>query len=183
MAGRNGGRGANGCRGGNAVPPPPKFEYEGENVVTDLLQEVLYALDIVPPRAVDGTTRHETMRRNRSDTIQNLKNNGVDGTARHETTRRNMSDTIQNLKNNGGDLDDFHPITTRCGKLLQSEDEKVIELEHLEEEEEALLDVTNVVEKAHIKDLIVVEVGRVPETSEAEKVRKKKRQRQGDGGT
>ncbi|XP_059288419.1 uncharacterized protein LOC132041744 [Lycium ferocissimum] len=46
------------------------------------------------------------------------------------------SDTIPNPKNGGGGVDRVFAITTRSGKILQGADEKVINLEPIDEEDE-----------------------------------------------
>ncbi|XP_059284720.1 eukaryotic peptide chain release factor GTP-binding subunit-like [Lycium ferocissimum] len=46
------------------------------------------------------------------------------------------SDTVSNSKNGGGGVDRVFTISTRSGKILQSFDKKVVELEPIDEEEE-----------------------------------------------
>ncbi|KAK4342610.1 hypothetical protein RND71_038426 [Anisodus tanguticus] len=87
----------------------------------------------------------------------------------NKATKRDTvpSDTIQNPNNNGGNLDNYNANATRSRKLLQSEVEKVVELEPVELEEDAPLDVPNVVDELLITDLVVVEVDSIPGKSKA----------------
>ncbi|XP_060211845.1 uncharacterized protein LOC132639415 [Lycium barbarum] len=79
------------------------------------------------------------------------------------------SDTILNPKNGEGGLDRVYAINTRSGKIIQSAEKKVINLEPVAEEEEAQYDLPTIVDEVQIEVPIIKQVDDVPESFEKQK--------------
>ncbi|XP_059295559.1 uncharacterized protein LOC132048894 [Lycium ferocissimum] len=116
------------------IPPKGQSTEQGSSKVESMLVKIL-ANQSKSERTLSGLT--ETVGSHTS-AIQKLESQMRDISREQHPPKKGglPSDTIPNPKNGGGGVDRVFAITTRSGKMLQEADEKVIDLELIDEEDE-----------------------------------------------
>ncbi|XP_059295634.1 uncharacterized protein LOC132048971 [Lycium ferocissimum] len=114
------------------IPPKGQSSEQGSSKVETMLEKIL-ANQSKSERTLSGLT--ETVG-SHTAAIQNLESQMRDISEQTPSKGGLPSDTIPNPKNGGGGVDSVFAITTRSGKTIRGADEKVIDLEPIDDEDE-----------------------------------------------
>ncbi|XP_060211880.1 uncharacterized protein LOC132639454 [Lycium barbarum] len=129
------------------IPPKGQSNDQGSSRLESMLEKVL-ASQMNTEKTLSGLSK--------TVAIQNLEQQ-MHGLSREQLRAKKRglpSDTIPNPKNRGGGLENSFAISTRSGKILQSADKKVIDLDPVNEEELVQSNVPNVDDAVRVEERV-----------------------------